>query len=114
MTGRAREDARVGALRATLIADAAAPADPARAWGLGAAAVLAFVAGAMLVRRLRGPASSADERRSFAAAQPAAPPPPVSAPSHRAEEAVPLRAPPVHREIKTGSVRLVDAAQLGD
>ena len=58
------------------------------------------------------PASSADERRSFAAAQPAAPPPPVSAPSHRAEEAVPLRAaPPVHREIKTGSVRLVDAAQ---
>ena len=43
-------------------------------------------------------------------------PPPVSAPSHRAEEAVPLRAaaPPVHREIKTGSVRLVDAAQLGD
>ena len=36
--------------------------------------------------------------------------------SHRAEEAVPLRAaaPQVHREIKTGSVRLVDAAQLGD
>ena len=115
-TGRAREDARVGSLQSTLIAQAAPPADPARAWGLGVAAVLAFVAGAALVRRLRGAPSSADERRSFAAAQPAAPPPPVSAPSHRAEEAVPLRAaaPPVHREIKTGSVRLVDAAQLGD
>ena len=85
-----------------------------RARGVGVAAVLAFVAGAKLVRRLRGAPNGADGRRSFAAAQ-LPPPPPVSAPSHRAET-VPLRAaaPQVHREIKTGSVRLVDAAQLGD
>ena len=75
------------------------------------------------LRRRRGartpPPRRAEQRRRaplLCRGAAAAPPPPVSAPSHRAEEAVPLRAaaPPVHREIKTGSVRLVDAAQLGD